>query len=100
MIITQEKLVNEIALKEDLDIATVRRCYKATEDIVFKYLSLATPDNSMLIRLIRGLSIESKYIPEKKINRGIFQDLKCPDRFRVKASVTRYYNKKLNESKC
>lgn len=94
MIITQENLVNQIATKEDIDVATVRKIFKSAESIIFDYLSSTTPSENTIIKLLDGLSMECNYIPEKEIH--TYDNILCKPRIWVKPKITRYYNRKLN----
>lgn len=94
MIITQDNLIKQIADKEYIDIATVRKVFKSAEGIVFDYLSSTTPSDKKVIKLLDGLSLECKYIPEKEIH--TYGNIICKPRIWVKSKITRYYNRKLN----
>ena len=94
MIVTQENLVNQIATKEDIDVATVRRIFKSAENIIFDYLSSTTSSENTIIKLMDGLSLECNHIPEKRIH--TYDDIVCTPRIWVKPKITRYYNRKLN----
>ena len=41
--ITQDALIKQIAEKENMNVATVRRLFQSTEDIIFHYLSSTDP---------------------------------------------------------
>ena len=94
MIITQENLEKQIANREDIDVATVRKILKSAENIVFDYLSSTTSSENMIVKLMDGLSLECNYIPKKEIH--TYDDIVCKPRIWVKPKTTRYYNRKLN----
>ena len=94
MIITQETLVKQIANKDDIDVATVRKIFRSAEKIIFDYLSSTTSSGDTIVKLMDGLSLECNYIPEKEIH--TYDDIVCKPRIRVKPKITRYYNRKLN----
>lgn len=94
MTITQENLVKQIADKEELDAATVRKIFRTAEDIIFNCLSSATSSEKVIVKLLDGLSLECNYIPEKKIH--TYDDIVCSARIWAKPKITRYYNRKLN----
>lgn len=96
MNITQDVLINQIATKEDIDVATVRKIFKSAENIIFDYLSSITPSEEINIRLINGLNIKRKYIKKKKYSKGMFQDLDCPEHVNTKAYLSKYYNGQIN----
>lgn len=94
MTLTQENLVKQIAEKEDINVATVRKIFKSAEAIIFDYLSSTTPSENKTIKLLDGLSLECNYIPEKEIH--TYDDIVCKPRIWTKPKITRYYNRKLN----
>lgn len=73
MNVTQDVLINQIATKEDIDVATVRKILKSAENIVFDYLSSITPSEEVNIKLLNGINIKRKYIKKKKYSKGMFQ---------------------------
>ena len=95
MTVTQEDLVNQIATKEDIDVATVRNVFKSAEDIIFDYLSSTSPSECVVLKPFRGMSLEGKYIPERIIHN--YDNIVSKARIRVRSKVTRYYNKKINK---
>ena len=97
LVITQDELIKEIADMEDIDVTTVRVIFKAAENRIFDYLSSTTPSEKIIIKLLNGLSIESNYVPEHKIDRGIFINHDCPEKIKVKSNITKYYKNRLNE---
>lgn len=98
MNITQDILINQIATKEDIDVATVRKILKSAENIVFDYLSSITPSEDVNIKLLNGINIKRKYIKKKKYSKGMFQNIDCPDHVNVKACLSKYYNGQVNQS--
>lgn len=95
MLITQENLIKQIADKENINTSTVKKVFKATEDIIFDCLSSTTPAENTVIKLMAGLSLECNYIPEKEIH--TYDNILCKPRIWTKPKITRYYNRKLNE---
>ncbi len=94
MTLTQEELINQIANKEDISVATVRNIFKSAEKIIFDYLSSTKPSENKSIKLLDGLSLECNYIPGKEIH--TYDDINCKPRIWTKPKITRYYNRKLN----
>ena len=94
MIITQDTLIKQIADKEDINVATVRKIFKSAEDIIFDHLSSTTPSENTIIKLLDGLSLECNYVPEKEIH--TYDDIVCKPKIWSKPKITRYYNRKLN----
>lgn len=97
MNVTQDVLINQIATKEDIDVATVRKIFKATENIIFDYLSSITPSEEVNIKLLNGINIKRKYIKKKKYSKGMFQNIECPEHVNVKACLSKYYNGQVNQ---
>ena len=93
MIVTQENLVKQIADKENINAATVKKVFKSAEDIIFNHLSSTTPSQNTIIKLLDGLCLECNYIPEREIH--TYDNIVCKPRIRTKAKITRYYNRKL-----
>lgn len=96
MNVTQDVLINQIATKEDIDVATVRKILKSAENIIFDYLSSITPSEEVNIKLLNGINIKRKYIKKKKYSKGMFQNIECPDHVNVKASLSKYYIGQVN----
>lgn len=94
MIITQAQLIKKIAEQEDTDVKTVDRIFKAAERFIFESMSATTALEKTVVKLLDGLSLECTYVPERSLN--TFEELHCQARLRVKAKVTRHYNRKLN----
>ena len=94
LIITQEKLIKEIAYKEDIKVATVRNVFKQAERCIFAHLSSTTPTENTVVKVLDGLSLECNYIPEHEIH--TYDDIKCDAKIWTKPKITRYYNRKLN----
>lgn len=95
--VTQDVLINQIATKEDIDVATVRKILKSAENIVFDYLSSITPSEEVNIKLLNGINIKRKYIKKKKYSKGMFQNINCPEHVNVKACLSKYYNGQVNQ---
>lgn len=95
MTITQEQLIKEISQSEEINIATVRRIFLALEDTIFDHLAGTTDTNPVTIKPLRGLSLECRYIPPRRIR--TYHEIECKERIWAKPKITRYYNRKLNE---
>lgn len=89
--------MKKIADKEDINVATVRKLFKSTEDIIFDYLSSIAPSEDINIKLFNGISIKRKYIAEKQYSKGMFKNIKCPEHINAKAHLSKYYNKQINQ---
>ncbi len=97
MDVTQKILINQIATKEDIDVATVRKILKSAENIIFGYLSSITPSEEVNIKLLNGINIKRKYIKKKKYSKGMFNNIECPDHVNVKACLSKYYVGQINK---
>lgn len=97
MNVTQDVLINQIATKEDIDVATVRKILKSAENIIFDYLSSINPSEEVNIKLFNGININRKYIKGKKYSKGMFQNINCPEHVNVKACLSKYYNGQVNQ---
>lgn len=96
MNINQNTLINQIAKKENINIATVRKIFRSAENIIFDYLSSTTPSEDVSIKLFNGISIKRNYLEEKKFSKGMFRDITCPEHVNVKACISKYYNSQIN----
>ena len=96
MIITQEKLMKQIANKEDIDVVTVRKIFESAEDVIFDYLSSTPPSENIVVKILNGINLERKYVSRKKYSKGMFQNIDCPEHVNVKANSSTYYSKKVN----
>lgn len=96
MIITRDNFIRQIAEKEEVDTAAVRRIFQSAEDILSGCLTSASPAEPVVIRLFNGISIERKYIAKKTYSKGMFQDMVCPEHVNIKANISRYYNGQVN----
>ena len=94
MILTQDDLIKRIAKREDINVAMVRKVFKSAEKIIFDHLSSTTPSETNTIKPFDGLSIECKYIPEKKIH--TYDDILVNEKIWAEPKITRHYNRKLN----
>lgn len=86
--------MKQISEKENINLATVRKVFQSAEDLVFAYLSSTTPTDKTVVKILNGLSLECKYIPEKEIN--TYTNIVSKERIWVKPKITRYYNRRLN----
>lgn len=97
MIITQDNLIKQIADRRDISVATVRDIFESAEDIIFDHLSSTTPSENIIIKLLNGISLERKYIEQKKYSKGMFQNIDCPEHVNIKANSSKYYSKRVND---
>lgn len=90
-------LIKQIADSEDINLATVRKIFKAAEDIIFDCLSSTIPSEEVNIKLFSGISIKRSYVEEKKYSKGMFQNINCPAHVNAKACLSKYYNGQINQ---
>ena len=95
--INQDMLIQQIADREDINVATVRKLFKSAEDIIFDYLSSIPPSDEITIKLFNGISIKRKYIKARKYSRGMFKNIDCPEHVSVKTYLSKYYNGQVNQ---
>ena len=72
----------------------VRKVFKTAEKIIFDHLSSTTPSETNVVKLLDGLNIECKYIPEKEIH--TYEDILVNEKIWAIPKITRHYNRKLN----
>lgn len=89
--------MKQIADREDINVATVRDIFESAEDIIFDHLSSTTPSENIIIKLLKGISLERKYIGKKKYSKGMFQNIDCPEHVNVRANSSKYYTKRVND---
>lgn len=97
MKVTQDVLINQIAAKEEIDAATVRKILKSAENIIFGYLSSIAPPEEVNIKLLNGINIKRKYIKKKQYSKGMFQNIDCPEHVNIKVCLSKYYNGQVNQ---
>lgn len=98
MTITQDDLIKDIATKEDIDVATVRKVFKSAENTIYDYLSSIAPTEQLLIKIFTGLHINRKYIRKKIYSKGMFKNIESPEHVNVSGTVTKYFKTKVNDS--
>ncbi len=97
MNMNQDTLMKQISDRENINIATVRKLFKATEDIIFDYLSSINPSEEITIKLFNGISIRRQYIEKKNYSKGLFENIECPEHVNVKARLSKYYIGQVNQ---
>lgn len=98
MFLTQEDIIKEIAVKENISINTVKQVIKSLGDVTFKKLSEPPPDESILIKLFSGLSIARNYCPERTYSKGMFKNRQACEKIKIKANISRYYTNCVNNT--
>lgn len=100
-VVTQADLAQKItdSFLGKYSLEEIKTIIKDLEYFTTDALLHAEKDRPVQVRLFYGLQIESEYIPEhRKIGfRGIAIDI--PEKYRVRARITKYFNDKLNTLK-
>jgi len=96
-ITNKEQLIRAIADTTNTRVEVVKGIYNSLENKIKILLSETTLTQDVTIRLFEGISIDSKYIPEKeKINNLNHQKIITTSKIKPKANITRSYIEKLN----
>lgn len=80
-----------------MDVATVREVFESAESVIFDHLSSTAPSENIIIKILNGLNIERRYAQSKKYTKGMFKDITCPEKIKIKANSSKYFCKKVNE---
>lgn len=97
--ITKEKIIKDLAKNGNLyDIDTIRMIYKELENNIKNYLTMATPEQNVKIKLFEGMVVQGEYIQEQtKVNNLTGKTMIVPSRIKPKVAITRTYCDKLND---
>lgn len=90
-------MIRQIAQKEELNTATVRRIFKSAELIMADCFASAAPAEEVTIRPFQGISLRRNYVRKKTYSKGMFQNVDCPEHVTVKANLSKYYIGQLNQ---
>ena len=94
---TKDMLIKNIAEASGKNVSIVRAVYNGLEDLIAEYLSSASHNTDVTIRLFEGITIDSTFIPEKiKVNNLTGQVITTTKKIRPKANITRNYCEKLS----
>lgn len=97
MIITQDRLIKQIAKKEGISVSAVRNIFKSAESLIFEHLTSITPSENIVIKVLNGITLERKYLEEQKLSKGMFADVVSKSHVNVKPYATKHFSKKVNE---
>ena len=97
--ISQDDFIDRISEQTNVPKNFIKKILESMENIVYDSLSTVTPEESVDIKLFKGLHVSGKYIPEHYVTRGVFKDVKCEARIKIKASFTDHYKSKFNLKK-
>lgn len=95
----KSELYECIASKTCIDKNDIIEIFKATEDIIFDYLSNVQRNEIRKVFIMNGLFAESKIIrkKERKIPKGNI--VKGRDYISISAKISRRYREKINQSR-
>lgn len=97
MVVSKEQLIKNIADREGIDVASVRDVIAGMENLVYAYLSSATPTENITVKPLKGLSITSVYEPaHEAVHPYTREKLMVTPRIWSSSKISRYFNRKLN----
>lgn len=98
MELNRKDLARIIAKKCEYSIASVEEMLKAQEDAIEELLAQATGDESIEIKIARGLIIGSKFSPERAAKDPRNQDdIVVPEKVSPYAKFSYTFKQKINE---
>ena len=98
--ITHEEILRELAQECELhriNYATVKTVMLKLDELLFyKLAGCKNEKEDLQIKALNGITINRKYIPEQEMDKGMFKGQTIKEHYNVKANVSDYYNKQLN----
>ena len=98
--ITHEEILRELAQECELhriNYATVKTVMLKLDELIFYKLAGCKDEKEDLqIKALNGITINRKYVPEQEMDKGMFKGQTIKEHYNVKANVSDYYNKQLN----
>lgn len=96
--ITKGKIIKDIARKTNKTAYDIKSFYNALENIIFDALCSADENQDVCVRLFEGISLDGRYIPEKKKKNNLTGQVSLVDgKIKPKFNITRSYCEKLNK---
>ena len=99
--ITHEEILRELANECEIhriNYATVKTVMLKLDELIFNKLAGCKDEKEDLqIKALNGITINRKYIPEQEMERGMFKGKTIKEHYNVKANVSEYYNRQLND---
>ena len=93
---TKDDLIRIVSRTIERDTNLVKSAYNALEKSVFQLLASADKTNDISVRLFEGISLDSKFIPEKtKINNLTGKIIITSSKIKPNVNITRSYINKL-----
>ena len=101
--ITREKIIEDVvrtSRSNYVDYYVVKEVLESLDFVVYQYLCDAwvnEPHEDIKVKLLDGISVDRKYIPEQKQTKGMFKGQTIPEHYNIKANVSEHYAKKVND---
>ena len=101
--ITREKIIEDVvrtSRSNYVDHYVVKEVLESLDFVVYQYLCDAwinEPHEDVKVKLLDGISVDRKYIPEQEQTRGMFKGQTIPEHYNIKANVSEHYAKKVND---
>lgn len=98
--ITHEEILRELAQECEvhrINYATVKTVMLKLDELLFyKLAGCKNEKEDLQIKALNGITINRKYVPEQEMDKGMFKGQTIKEHYNVKANVSDYYNKQLN----
>lgn len=99
-VVTKEQLIRLLAENSNIPIVTIRFIYDSLEDKLKDLLSEANLSQDITVKLFNGITINSKFIPQKeRLNNLTGEKISAKSKIKVKSNVTRNYCESLFHEK-
>lgn len=94
---TKAEIIKRVAKSIKVRRSLVKKVYNGVEEEITKLLASANNNEDISLRLFDGLSIDSKFLPEKeKVNNLTGETITTLEKIRAKANITKHYCNKLS----
>lgn len=91
-------LLVEICRATRVRYSVVKKVYNELEDLLAQHLSEANNSTDVSVRLFKGISVDSEFLPEKvKLNNITGDVITTIEKIKPKAKVTRQYCEKITD---
>lgn len=99
--ITHEEILRELANECEIhriNYTTVKTVILKLDELIFYKLAGCKDEKEDLqIKALNGITINRKYVPEQEMERGMFKGKTIKEHYNIKANVSEYYNRQLND---
>lgn len=97
---TKRKIISDISNNYGISLFLVRSVYDSIEKSIMDMLEKTNENKDIVIKLFDGITINSKFIPQKeKINNITGKNIITKSKIKPKASISRRFCDKLNKEK-